>query len=113
MTQPVPPDPLETVTLLKSDFDLLQAAANAAMDDYTNLCELLELVPPAGVAPRQFMHDVVLPMIAKLRGTQDHVDEASAQILTAAARHGMVTKDFGGGKKGILVGKKVPGLFDG
>lgn len=106
------PDPIETVRVLKSDFDLLQAAANAAMEDFVNLCELLGLAPPEGMAPRQFMHEVILPMIAKLVSTQIHVDEAAASILERAQAHGMQTKDFGNGTKGLLVGKKQPGLFD-
>ena len=40
------PDPLETVTLLKSDFDLLQSAATAANEDYASLLELLCITPP-------------------------------------------------------------------
>jgi hypothetical protein len=105
------PDPLDTVTLLKSDFNLLQAAANAAMEDYQNLLELLELTPPDGVAPRQFMHDVVLPMIATLMTTQHNVNLASSEILKRAERFGnkTITKN---GITGIKVGEKIPGLFD-
>lgn len=106
-----PPDPLEEVRVLKSDFDLLQAAANAAMEDFTDLCELLQLEKPPTMAPREFMRLVVLPMIAHLMTTQQQVDEASQQVLDAASRYGNKTKDFGKGVQGIKVGERQTGLF--
>lgn len=107
-----PPDPLESVHVLKSDFDLLQAAAHAAMDDYLNLCELLGLTPPPGYAPRQFMHEVVLPMVGHLAATQQQVDQASLAIRSRAEAMGNKTIEKNGAK-GLLVGKRIPGLFEG
>lgn len=103
------PDPLETVTLLKSDFELLQAAANAAQEDFENICRLLGVPRNEQVAPRQVMHEVVFPMISSLMSTQAHVDAASKGIETAAARFGNQTIEQNG-QKGLLVGKKDPKL---
>lgn len=107
------PDPLEVVRVLKSDFDLLQAAANAAMEDYQALLGLLGIVPPAGKAPREVMYELVLPRIAGLISTQLHVEQAKSEIASAASRFGNSTKDFGGGISGVKVGQKIPGLLSG
>lgn len=106
------PDPLETVHVLKSDFDLLQAAANAAMEDFTTLCTLLGVRPDPEDAPRAIMHEVLLPRIAQLVATQQHVDEASTQLTAAAARFGHKTIDSGLGKA-VKVGQRIAGGLPG
>lgn len=113
MEEPQAPDPFETVRVLKSDFDLLQAAANAAHEDYLQLCELLAVEPPEGVAPRQVMYDEILPRIVKLIETQIHVSEATEVLRERAKRFGNKTLDLGGGRKGLLVGKRLaPGVLE-
>lgn len=101
------PDPFETVRLLKSDFELLQKVADYAVADTVALGDLLGLERPVEMAPREFFHTVCLPKIAALLQTQRYVDEATTELKIAAARHGNKTKDFGGGMKGLLVGKKI------
>lgn len=101
------PDPFETVRLLKSDFEVLQKVADYAVADTVALGELLGLERPVEMAPREFFHTVCLPKIAALMRTQGHVDEATAELKIAAARHGNQTKDFGNGTKGLLVGKRI------
>lgn len=104
-------DPTETVHVLKSDFDLLQQAANAAMEDYLALTNLMGLENRDGLSPRQFMREVVLPLVGHLVHTQRQVDIASEDIRERASRFGNKTVEVNG-VKGLMVGKKIPGLFD-
>lgn len=101
------PDPLETVSLLRSDFELLQAVANYAVEDTNTLGELLGLSCPPNMAPREFFHTVCLPKIGHLMATQGIVDGFSEAINPAAARFGNQTKDFDGGVKGLKVGERI------
>jgi Icc-related predicted phosphoesterase len=104
------PDPLETVTILMSDFEMLQAAANAGMEDYVNLCTILGINPATDRAPREVVHEVIYPMLRALVATSQKVAEAHVQIGQAAARHGNQVIEMPNGQKGILVGKKDPKL---
>lgn len=106
------PDPMETVQVLKSDFDLLQAAANAAQEDFLQWCELLGIEWDGTVAPRQVMYEAVFPAVVSLLGTAKHVQDAEKEIRSRAARFGNKTGTFAGGVQGLKVGQKVPGLFD-
>ena len=106
------PDPTETVQLLKSDFELLQKAANAAFEDYAQWLELLNITPREGLAPREVMYEQVFPRVVRLIETQQQVDAATTELKVRAARFGNQTKDFGGGLSGIKVGQKITGLFD-
>lgn len=106
------PDPLETVTVLKSDFDLLQSAANAAQEDFLQWCSLLGITWDRSVAPRQVMYEAVFPAVVSLLGTAKHVADAEHEIRKKAARFGNKTGTFAGGVQGLKVGQKVPGLFD-
>jgi hypothetical protein len=101
------PDPLETVQLLKSDFEALQKIADFAVEDCYALAELLGVSNIGGLAPREFFHTVLLPKVARLLETQSHVDQATLDIKTAAARHGNQTKDFGNGVKGLKIGQRI------
>lgn len=101
------PDPLETVTLLKSDFEMLQKVADYAVADAASLAELLGLVRPVEMAPREFFHTVCLPKVAALLRTQHHVDQATLELRVRADRFGNKTKDFGGGVSGVKVGERI------
>lgn len=105
------PDPTETVRVLKSDFDLLQAVANAAMEDYITITDILGIERPEGVAPRQVMHEAVYPVLVRLVETQHHVSDAANQIRAKAERFGNKTIEHNG-VKGLMVGKKIPGIFE-
>lgn len=110
------PDPLETVHVLKSDFDLLQAAATGAHEDYLVLVQLLGITPPAGTAPRQVMHEMVFPTIAGMVGEISQVAAASRDIegmVAAAKARGGNTIDLGDGRKAVLAGRKRPELLAG
>lgn len=100
-------DPLETVTLLRSDFELLQKVADYAVADTAALEQLLGLQRPVEMAPREFFHTVILPKIAALLQTQHHVDQATLDLRSAAARHGHKTIDVGNGVSGVKVGERI------
>lgn len=104
------PDPLETVVLLKSDFELLQAVADAAMEDFRAICGVMGIVPDPADGPRDIVYGVIMPRLAQLVLTQRHVDEASEDLRAAAARHGNKTLDTPMGRA-ALVGKRIPGLL--
>lgn len=106
------PNPMETVRILRSDYEALQTIADVAVEDVETLAKILAMYRPEGMSHRQFLLERLFPRVIALMQTQAHVDEASEQILARAKEKGMVTKDFGNGVKGLLVGKKVPGLFD-
>lgn len=106
------PDPLETVTLLKSDFELLQRVADFAVEDTVQIAAHLGIEMPENIPPRQVLYETLLPKIDKLMVTQGFVNASTEQIKSAAARFGNQTISQGG-KKGLLVGKKIPGLLDG
>lgn len=106
------PDPLDTVHVLKSDFDLLQAAATAAHEDYQLLVRLLGITPPAGKAPREVMYEMVIPTVAGLISEVNQVAEASRDIegmIAAAKSRGGAEIDLGDGRKAVLAGKRIPG----
>jgi len=110
------PDPLETVHVLKSDFDLLQATANAAMEDYQALLELTGVTPVTGAAPREVMYAQVLPFIALLMAQTQKVEEASSDIermISDAKRRGGNEIDLGDGRKAVLAGRRRPELLAG
>lgn len=101
------PDPLETVQLLKSDFEALQKIADFAVEDCYALAELLGITNNAGLAPREFFHTVLLPRVARLLETQHHVDQATLDLRASASRFGNKTKDMGNGVHGLKVGERI------
>lgn len=103
------PDPTDTVTILASDFALLQKVADFAVADAAALAELLNLPCPEGTAPRQHFHLVLLPRVGHLLFTQVQVNEASEKIGRAAARFGNKTIEHKG-VKGVKVGQRDPEL---
>lgn len=110
------PDPLETVTLLKSDFDLLQGAVTAAEQDYRALVELLRLDLPASKSPHAAMNEIVLPIIAGIIAQQVSQEHASAEIermVRQAKARGGNEIDLGDGRKAVLAGRKRPELLAG
>lgn len=116
MDETTSPDPLETVHVLKSDFDLLQAAATAAHEDYQLLVQLLGITPPPDKAPREVMYEMVLPTIAGLISEVNQVAAASRDIqgmVAAAKARGGKEIDLGDGRKAVLAGRKRPELLAG
>lgn len=107
------PDPTETVRILKSDFDLLQKAVNLAYEDVQALAEVLgydmarALLENPGLTPHDVFADALVPKVAELMVTQGFVNAARDDITKAAARHGNKTVEQGG-KKGLLVGRRLP-----
>jgi len=108
-------DPLETVTLLKSDFELLQTAMNVLTSDMGELFDLLGIpveppVDAGGRPPREILYTEAFPRIVTLINSFGHVQEAENALIktmkTAAARFGNKTETFANGQKGLLVGKK-------
>lgn len=113
MSSPEAPDPTDTVRVLKSDFDLLQAAANAAQEDFLQWCDLLGIEWDGTVAPRTVMYEAVFPAVVSLLTTAQHVEDAKQDIASKAARFGNKTGTFAGGIQGIKVGERVdPKVFE-
>lgn len=100
------PDPLETVTVLKSDLELQNLAMGLAVADIKAIASVLGIAD-AGGAPAELVPKIIY-RIRALRDTQQHVDDATAELRVRAAQLGNVTKDFGNGVSGLLVGKKLP-----
>lgn len=103
------PDPTDTVTILTSDFLLLQRVVELAVEDVAALAELLGLPCPDTMAPREHFHTALLPRVGHLLFTQVQVNEASEKIGRAAARFGNKTVEHKG-VKGVKVGQRDPEL---
>lgn len=103
------PDPLETVTLLKSDYEMLQKIADLAVSDAEALFELLQLERPEDMPHRQYLHEVALPVVAHLRAVNADVEKAKGAIARAADRFGNQTAKIMG-VDGIKVGQRDPEL---
>lgn len=112
-------DPLETVTLLRSDFELLQGALDVLTADMGELFDLLGIPPEprieyGGRPPREILYTEAFPRIVTLINSFGHVQEAENALIksmkTAAARFGNKTETFANGVKGLQVGKKDPHL---
>lgn len=113
------PDPTETVTLLKSDFLLLQGALDVLTADMGELFDLLGIPPEprveyGGRPPREILFTEAFPRIVTLINSFGHVQEAESAMLksmkAAAARFGNKAETFAGGVKGLKVGQKDPQL---
>lgn len=106
------PDPTDTVHVLKSDFELLQKVADFALEDTIAIAGALGITLDPAIAPRQQVYEVIIPKIQTLMVEHGFVESARSDIKKAAARFGNQTieKD---GHRGLLVGKKIPGLLDG
>lgn len=105
------PDPLEVSRVLTSELVMLQKIADFAVEDTIAIASSLGIVLDPAIAPRQQLYEVLIPKINQLMVEHGFLEAAQSEIKTAAARFGNKTieKD---GHKGLLVGKKIPGLFD-
>lgn len=102
-------DPLETVTTLASDFEMLNKVGELAVSDAEALFELLKLERPQDMPHRQFFHEVALPVVAHLLAVNADVEDAKSSIAKAASRFGNQTATIHG-VDGLLVGKRDPAL---
>lgn len=106
------PDPLEVVRVLKSDFDMLQLAADMALEHYKRWLLILG-IEPGDAPPALVMEQAVFPAVEQLLITAKHVKNAETDLRARAARFGNQTKDFGGGVSGVKVGQRIPGGLPG
>jgi hypothetical protein len=105
------PDPTDTVTVLKSDLELLQKVADYAVEDACALFELLGIACPEGTAPREFFYTRALPAVAALLQTQQNVNQAAGELSRMASRFDHKTIDLADGRKAVKVGQRIPGLL--
>lgn len=103
------PDPLDTVTILRSDFEMLQKIADLAVGDAEALFDLLDLVRPDDMPHRQYFHEVALPVVAHLKAVNIDVEKAKMAIARSAERFDNKTIETHG-VKGVKVGQRDPEL---
>lgn len=112
MEEPEIPDPLETVTVLKSDLELQNRGIELASEDVKRIAAELGLVQQVGASPASLVPSIVA-QIRQLKETQHQVDRAAGQLRERATQLGNQEITLANGQKGLLVGKRLLGGLPG
>lgn len=113
MTTPeeAPEPEIETVTIAKNDFELMQTALGMAAADMGDLCHRLRLAVPAGMSPATAYAVLVIPRVVTLMDMNDQMAAAEAQIqklITPDQRFGGKTVQLPDGRTAQQVGQRLP-----
>lgn len=106
------PDPLETVTVLKSDLEAQNMAMAMACADVDRIARACGLVYPPGTPPAAMVQAIVSTVQAMHR-TQTEVDRASEDLRRRAGMPDAVTIDLPDGRRAVRVGVRDNSLVTG